>query len=47
MVKQVRDKNLFFSTNITQAIIDADIIFISVNTPTKNFGIGKVCVSMC
>jgi len=36
-----RDKNLFFSTEIEDAIIQADIIFISVNTPTKTYGIGK------
>jgi UDPglucose 6-dehydrogenase len=31
---------LFFSTNIDEAILEADIIFISVNTPTKMTGIG-------
>tara|TARA_B110000238_G_scaffold16886_1_gene16585 strand:- start:197 stop:304 length:108 start_codon:yes stop_codon:yes gene_type:complete len=34
-VKQVRGKNLFFSTEVDKAIADADMIFISVNTPTK------------
>jgi UDPglucose 6-dehydrogenase len=33
-------KNLFFSTNIDEEIQKADIIFISVNTPTKTQGIG-------
>ena len=33
-------KNLFFSTDVTEGIREADIIFISVNTPTKTFGIG-------
>ena len=33
-------RNLFFSTNIDAAILEADIIFISVNTPTKMSGIG-------
>mmetsp|Transcript_17568 Transcript_17568/g.31706 ORF Transcript_17568/g.31706 Transcript_17568/m.31706 type:complete len:477 (-) Transcript_17568:351-1781(-) len=33
-------KNLFFSTNIDEEIQRADIIFISVNTPTKTQGIG-------
>lgn len=33
-------RNLFFSTNIDEAILEADIIFISVNTPTKTTGIG-------
>ncbi|KAF9124509.1 UDP-glucose 6-dehydrogenase 1, partial [Linnemannia schmuckeri] len=35
-----RGKNLFFSTNVDQAIIDADLIFVSVNTPTKKSGMG-------
>ena len=39
-VLKVRGKNLFFSTNIDTAIDQADIIFVSVNTPTKNFGEG-------
>lgn len=34
------NKNLFFSTNIDEEIKRADIIFISVNTPTKIKGIG-------
>jgi UDPglucose 6-dehydrogenase len=33
---------LFFSTKIEEAIDEADLIFISVNTPTKTFGVGKV-----
>jgi len=41
VVKECRGKNLFFSTNIKDAIIEADIIFISVNTPTKTSGLGK------
>ena len=41
IVKECRDKNLFFSTNVEQAILDADMIFISVNTPTKTYGVGK------
>lgn len=40
LVKSVRGKNLFFSTNIDDAIREADIIFVSVNTPTKTSGIG-------
>jgi len=35
-----RGKNLFFSTDVDQAIIDADLIFVSVNTPTKKTGMG-------
>ena len=45
IVESVRGKNLFFSTNIDQNIIEADMIFISVNTPTKTKGIGKGCAS--
>jgi UDPglucose 6-dehydrogenase len=41
IVKQVRGKNLFFSTNVKQAIEDNDIIFVAVNTPTKTYGIGE------
>jgi len=41
IVEQVRGKNLFFTTNIKQAIYEADIIFVSVNTPTKTFGLGS------
>lgn len=40
VVESVRGKNLFFSTNIDQGIDEADLIFISVNTPTKITGIG-------
>lgn len=40
VVKAVRGKNLFFSTNIDAAISESDIIFVSVNTPTKLTGIG-------
>ena len=41
IVKQVRGKNLHFSTNVEAAVEAADLIFISVNTPTKTFGVGK------
>ncbi|XP_044269206.1 UDP-glucose 6-dehydrogenase isoform X2 [Tribolium madens] len=41
IVKQCRGKNLFFSTDIETAILEADLIFISVNTPTKTIGNGK------
>jgi len=40
VVKQCRGKNLFFSTDVAGAIKDADIIFASVNTPTKVKGVG-------
>ena len=41
IVAEARDRNLFFSTDVDQAIDQADMIFISVNTPTKTYGIGK------
>lgn len=41
IVEKCRDKNLFFSTNVEKAIQEADAIFISVNTPTKTYGVGK------
>lgn len=41
ILQQVRNKNLIFSTDIPKAIDEADIIFISVNTPTKDYGIGR------
>jgi UDPglucose 6-dehydrogenase len=41
IVEKVRGKNLFFTTSVDAAIIEADLIFISVNTPTKTFGVGK------
>lgn len=34
------NQNLFFSTDVDGAIAEADIIFVSVNTPTKTFGQG-------
>lgn len=40
IVQEVRGKNLFFSTDIAAGIKKADIIFVSVNTPTKTFGEG-------
>lgn len=40
IVMRNRDKSLFFSTEIDQAIRDSHIIFIAVNTPTKTYGIG-------
>ena len=41
IVKEARGRNLFFSTDVDAAIDEADMIFISVNTPTKTYGIGK------
>jgi len=40
VVKQARGRNLFFSTDIPAAIDKAEVIFVSVNTPTKTFGEG-------
>lgn len=40
IVKARRGKNLFFSTDVKGAIAKADIIFVSVNTPTKTYGVG-------
>jgi UDPglucose 6-dehydrogenase len=41
IVKEARGRNLFFSTNVEKAIDEAQVIFISVNTPTKTYGQGK------
>ncbi|WP_308991933.1 nucleotide sugar dehydrogenase [Mariniflexile litorale] len=41
IVSEIRDKNLFFSTDINKAISESEMIFISVNTPTKTYGKGK------
>lgn len=41
IVASSRGKNLFFSTNVEKAIDEAEMIFISVNTPTKTYGLGK------
>jgi UDPglucose 6-dehydrogenase len=41
IVKEARGRNLFFSTEVDKAIEEAEMIFISVNTPTKTYGKGK------
>ena len=41
VVKSARGRNLFFSTDISAAIRESEIIFVSVNTPTKTFGEGQ------
>jgi UDPglucose 6-dehydrogenase len=41
VVAEARGRNLFFSTEVDKAIDEADMIFISVNTPTKTYGEGK------
>jgi UDPglucose 6-dehydrogenase len=40
VVQEARGRNLFFSTNVAEGIKKADIIFVSVNTPTKTYGVG-------
>jgi UDPglucose 6-dehydrogenase len=40
VVQEARGRNLFFSTDIDEAIRAADVVFVSVNTPTKTFGEG-------
>jgi UDP-glucose 6-dehydrogenase len=44
-VNKVVGKNLFFSTDVDGAILEADIIFVCVNTPTKKTGI--LLLSLC
>lgn len=41
VIQEARGRNLFFSTDVNKAIEEADLIFISVNTPTKTYGRGK------
>ena len=41
IVAKTRGENLFFSTDIDKAIDESQMIFISVNTPTKTYGKGK------
>ncbi len=40
IVKIARGRNLFFSCDIEAVIAESDVIFVSVNTPTKSFGEG-------
>lgn len=41
VVAEARGRNLKFSTDVEKAIDEAELIFISVNTPTKTYGVGK------
>lgn len=41
VVAETRGRNLFFSTDVEKGIRESEMIFISVNTPTKTYGIGK------
>ena len=40
IISQTRNRNLFFSTSIKESIAEADMIFLSVNTPIKLKGLG-------
>jgi UDPglucose 6-dehydrogenase len=40
VVRRARGRNLFFSCEIDESIRLADVIFVSVNTPTKTYGVG-------
>ena len=40
IVKEARDRNLFFSQDIKESIKKSDMIFMAVNTPTKTSGEG-------
>ena len=40
IVKSARGRNLFFSTDVDAGIRDSEIVFVSVNTPTKSYGMG-------
>ena len=40
IVFKCRGKNLHFTTSVNEKIRNSDIVFISVNTPTKKYGLG-------
>jgi len=40
VIQSVRNENLFFSPDVDAAICDAELIFVSVGTPTKPGGLG-------
>ena len=40
LVDRARGRNLHFSTEVDTAIATADMVFLSVNTPTKTKGVG-------
>jgi len=40
IVREIRGKNLHFTTDVKQGIREADLIFVSVGTPTKTYGSG-------
>lgn len=41
IVKKVRNRNLFFSDQVDEAIKNSEMIFLAVNTPTKTSGEGS------
>ena len=41
ILSEVRNKNLFFSSDIESSVDESEMIFIAVNTPTKTSGKGK------
>lgn len=41
IISEVRNKNLFFRTDVEDCIDSADMVFMAVNTPTKTEGEGK------
>jgi UDPglucose 6-dehydrogenase len=41
VAQEARGRNLYFSTEVDKAIDEAEMVFISVNTPTKTYGVGK------
>ena len=45
IVEKVRVRNLFFSNNVKDAIQQAQMIFVAVNTPTKKTGKGAGMVA--
>lgn len=40
LVRECSGKNLYFSTDVEKAILESEMIFLSVNTPTKTYGLG-------
>jgi len=45
VVREARGRNLFFTTKVKESIAEAEIVFVSVNTPTKVSGIGAGCAA--
>ena len=47
IISEVRNVNLFFSTDANKAIEDSEMIFMAVNTPTKTSGIERAMLLIC